>query len=179
MKGKDNRSIEGGDVVSFRLPQNTEEEVVRWINAQGALNKSLILAIETVIKESGIKDLTPDPLPTSEEMMQSVFNFIVSCHSDSDHHFGAEVSGIYDSVAKDFGLDSSDRAISSKGNTSLFENRVRWAIQKLKDDAQVIESTKRGFYKLTDFGTTVATGKIPVAYLERVMTANWINKQLP
>jgi len=68
---------------------------------------------------------------------------------DNEEHSGSSVTEI---LANEFSLDDSQRnQMLESGNQKVFNNRVNWARAYLKM-AGLIQSTKRGFFKITERG---------------------------
>ncbi|HZK27131.1 MAG TPA: winged helix-turn-helix domain-containing protein [Thermoclostridium sp.] len=174
---KSKRKIKLGDTISFRLPNDTDPQIVRWCNNQGSINNSILIAISEIIKAGGLKDLTPDldPLPSSNEMVQDIFDCIAKGSMDSNRPFGVQLSEIYEFVSNKLGPTDEEINTIPEGKTSLFENRVRWALYKMKSpEWDLIESSKRGFYRVSEFGKFIYNSGISVEGLDKVMEANYI-----
>lgn len=170
-----------GDTLSLRLSTSIEQSVVDWLINQTSVNNSILTAIREVINIYGIKDLSPnlDNLPTSNQMLQSIFDYIATCSAKPSLRFGASVQEIYDHCAIVLGVSDAERNISSAGNTSKYENRIRWGLQKLKDNkVGLIQSNKRAYYKVTDLGRQCSQQKIDVVNLDKVMEANLVNRMI-
>lgn len=179
MKGK--RKIRLGDTISFRLPNSTDPQIIKWCNNQGSINSSILIAISEIIKTEGLKDLTPDldPLPSSNEMAQSIFDCIARGSMDSNRPFGVQLSEIYEFVSDELELTDEEINIISKEKTNLFENRIRWALYKMKGpELDLIESSKRGFYRTSEFGKYIYNNGISVEGLDKVMEANYIWRRI-
>ena len=173
------KDIVPGDTTSIRLANNVDKSIVDWMNQQTSLSNSILYVIKRSIDLNGISDLSEETLPTTKEMLQIIFDYIASCSGDPNHPYGSSVAEIYDHCAKMLNVSYSQRNIPSAGNTSLFENRVRWGLQKLKGiEIAVIESTKKGFYKVTDWGKFCAAEKMKVDKIYEDMAANLVNRMI-
>ncbi|MCE9498924.1 MAG: restriction endonuclease [Leptospira sp.] len=85
------------------------------------------------------------PIPDFQSAMLPVISFL---KDGKERH----VNEIKDSVAEIFGVTTEEREILlPSGGSKLFSNRVAWAIAHLKM-AEVIESPKRSYYRITDSG---------------------------
>ncbi|HZX21816.1 MAG TPA: winged helix-turn-helix domain-containing protein [Clostridia bacterium] len=178
---KSEKKIKLGDTISFRLPNSTDPQIIKWCNNQGSINNSILIAISEIIKTEGSRDLTPDldPIPSSNEMIQDIFDCIAEGSMDSNRPFGVQLSEIYEFVSNKLGLTDKEINITSKGKTNLFENRIRWALYKMKSpEWDLIESSKRGFYRLSEFGKFIYNNGISVDGLDKVMEANHIRRKI-
>ena len=103
------------------------------------------------------------PIPTYETLMLPVLNF-ASDHQE--HHINEAV----DELAELLNLSKEERtALLPSGNQKIFKSRVGWAITYLKK-ANILQSTKRGCFKITDRGIDVLKQKpttLDNAFLEQ------------
>ncbi len=77
---------------------------------------------------------------------------ILKNFKDSKEH---HVQEIRDLISKEFNLTDEDiNLLLPSGSSKLFHNRVAWSIAHLKM-AELIESPKRSFYKITNSGTNI------------------------
>ncbi|SHJ15757.1 winged helix-turn-helix domain-containing protein [Lutispora thermophila] len=169
------KKIAEGDTISIRFPLNVDKEVLEWVNAQTSINNSLISLIKKEINSNGITDLSQNndsSLPTEKEMIPYVFQYIAK---PKDSKLGANVQEIYEYCANALNISSNQRNIPSKANISRYENRVRFVILKLKNQG-LIESPKRGFYKLTELGKLFINNSFDVREFDAIMQAGFIKK---
>jgi len=167
--------IREGDTISIRFPLNVDKKVLDWVNTQTSITNSLISLIKKEIEANGITDLSQNnhnSLPTEKEMIPYVFDYIAKQNYSK---LGANVQEIYDYCAKELNVSYKQRNIPSKANVSRYENRVRFVILKLKNQG-LIESTKRGFYKLTELGSIFFNNNIDVREFDTIMQADFIRK---
>jgi len=167
--------IREGDTISIRFPLNVDKKVLDWVNTQTSITNSLISLIKKEIEANGITDLSQNnhnSLPTEKEMIPYVFDYIAKQNYSK---LGANVQEIYDYCAKELNVSYKQRNIPSKANVSRYENRVRFVILKLKNQG-LIESTKRGFYKLTELGSIFFNNNIDVREFDTIIQADFIRK---
>lgn len=160
-------------VISFRADN---KKILEWIDKQTNTTVSINTVLSNFIDNNGIEDLTPksdDYIPTSKEMIQAVFAAIGDIEKNSQSNLGVHVQEIYDEVAKKMSITTKARNIPSKGNSSRFENLVRWALLKLKEYG-LIENVKRGFYKLTPLGKQLYDKGIDITGFDKIVDANYI-----
>ena len=177
---KDRRKLKLGDSISFRISNDVDPQIVRWCNNQGSINRSILIAISEIIKMEGLKDLTPDldPIPSSNEMAQSIFDCIARGSMDSNRPFGVQLSEIYEFVSNELELTDEEINIISKEKTNLFENRIRWALYKMKGpEFNLIKSSKRGFYRISKFGKYIYNNGISIKDLGKVMEVHKKNEK--
>ena len=102
-------------------------------------------------------------IPDFQALMLPLLKFL----GDKKEH---EVQEAYEAMAKQFGLTSEERKeILPSGRQPVINNRVGWARTYMKK-AGLIETTRRGFIKITERGLQVLQEnpkKIDVNYLKR------------
>jgi restriction system protein len=103
------------------------------------------------------------PIPSYEEMMQPLLQIL----KDKKEH---KLSEITERISAEFNLTESEKKeLLPSGSEPVVGNRVRWARLYL-EKAGLLESTKKGFYKITNKGTKVLQKKptkLDVQYLKR------------
>jgi restriction system protein len=103
------------------------------------------------------------PIPTYEEMMQPLLQML----KDKNEH---KLSEITEKIGTAFNLTENERKeLLPSGSEPVVGNRVRWARLYL-EKAGLLESTRKGFYKITDKGLAVLQEKpkkLDVQYLKR------------
>jgi restriction system protein len=88
------------------------------------------------------------PIPDFQSLMLPVLRFV----SDGKDHSTAEMR---ERIGGDLKLTPDELAEKLKsGNTSLFANRLAWAVAKLKE-AEILDASGRGIYRITDRGKTL------------------------
>jgi len=170
------RNIIPGDTFSIRIPLNIDIKVIEWINKQTSSNASIIELIKREVANGELVDLSykSNSLPTKKALIP----FIVECISKShDSNIGTHISSIYDYCALKLNVTQAEMDISSKGNNSLYENRVRFSILKLKEQGLII-STRRGFYTLSDLGKRCVENGIEVDNFDSLLDSNYIHQKI-
>lgn len=169
------KEILPGDTITIRIPKNVEPKVLSWINNQGSINGSIIQVIEREIGMNGVINLSPvtvDQLASADEMGPYVFEGIKNNKNES----GIGLQELYDEVAQKLNITDAEREISSPGNSSLYENRIRWIIKRMKMQG-LIKVMKRGHYKLTENGESLNNGKDANTF-EDIIKADDLNKRV-
>lgn len=110
-------------------------------------------------------------MPSQKELINAALNVIGKKGT-------CDLSEIYDGIIQDLKLNNEIRYIPSETNSSKYENRVRWAVQYLKDNYELIDNTgNRGEYTLTDLGKVFYNNKnINATDFEDIIEANYINQ---
>lgn len=86
------------------------------------------------------------PVPTYDEFIEPLLRFLV------EHPDGVNVADVYSAIAHRVKLSDSDRAeLLPSGTQAVYKNRIGWAHDRLKR-AELSESPKRGFWRITDKG---------------------------
>lgn len=102
-------------------------------------------------------------IPDFQTIMLPLLRYL----SDGKEHHMLDT---HDALAKEFGLTEKElKELLPSGQDSVFKNRVGWARTYMKK-AGLIESTKRGYYKITERGKKVLEEKplkIDIKYLTR------------
>ncbi|MGV8982206.1 winged helix-turn-helix domain-containing protein [Clostridium sp.] len=169
------KEILPGDTLTIRIPKNVEPKVLIWINNQGSINGSIIQVIEREIDMNGVINLSPvtvDQLASADEMGPYVFEGIQNNKSEE----GIGLQELYDHVALKLNITDAERSISSQGNASLYENRIRWIIKRMKSQG-LIKVMMRGHYKLTEDGEALDNGKAANTF-EDLFKAFDLNKRI-
>jgi restriction system protein len=103
------------------------------------------------------------PIPDYEAIMLPLLNFL----GDKKEH---SLNEAIEHVTKVFNLSEKERKeLLPSGSEPIIKNRIRWARLYL-DRAGLIESAKRGFYKITERGIEILNekpSKINVKFLRR------------
>lgn len=168
-----------GYKVNLRLPLNGYEHIMEWVNSQGNLNKSILIALNEYIVLNGIRDLTPEgyELPSSGAMIQPVFDYIMLCSFDLNKRNGASLSGIYDYVAQKLNLKEKLRFTRASEDFNQFKIKVRSALHRLKFVDGAIESTTTGFYKASEFGKECAKNNLKVSEFKQFRLENELDSE--
>jgi restriction system protein len=102
-------------------------------------------------------------IPDYQTIMLPLLQFLAD---EKEHNIGEAV----DAVARHFNLTAEERQqLLGSGQQTVIRNRAGWARTYLKK-AGLIESTRRGFFRLTERGRTVLASKparIDVKFLEQ------------
>jgi restriction system protein len=94
------------------------------------------------------------PIPDYQKLMLPLLEFI----SDKEEH---SLRDSIDALAKTFKLSDEARGqLLPSGQQPIFDNRVGWARTYLKK-AGLVQTTKRGFFQITDRGIAVLEKKPP------------------
>lgn len=78
--------------------------------------------------------------------------FLKYLSDGKEHH----MSDTHDALAKEFGLTEKElKELLPSGQDYVFKNRVGWARTYMKK-AGLIETSKRGYYKITERGKSIS-----------------------
>ncbi|RIL06812.1 MAG: restriction endonuclease [Proteobacteria bacterium] len=103
------------------------------------------------------------PIPDYQAVMLPLLRFVAD---EKEHSIGEVV----DAVSREFALTEAERQqLVPSGQSTVIRNRAGWARTYLKK-AGLIESTRRGFFRITERGRSVLAAnprKIDVAFLEQ------------
>lgn len=110
-------------------------------------------------------------IPSQKELINAALNVIGRKQT-------CDLFEIYDGIIEDLKLNKKIKDIPSETNSSKYKNCVRWAIQYLKDDCELIENTgRRGEYVLTQIGKVFYNNKnIDATDFKEIIEANYINQ---
>lgn len=101
-------------------------------------------------------------IPVFQEIMFPLLKLL----EDKQEH---SKSGVIDSLTKQFNLTGEEQRKLIPSGQAIFDNRVGWALTYMKK-AGLIESTRRGFFRITDRGLQILKqklAKIDVKFLEQ------------
>jgi restriction system protein len=109
------------------------------------------------------------PVPTYDQFIEPILRYLY------ERPDGALAKDAHEAAAAALGLTDADKAeLLPSGVQTVYKNRAGWAHDRLKR-AAYSESTRRGFWKLTDAGRAFAQGhpaRLTDAAIEELATKN-------